>query len=68
MTDLTGEGAQVFNFKDEDVLRKIKDGSFWALIKYFESEKFLMGCSLSGGNEKDNGNGILSGHAYAVLK
>ena len=65
---LNYKGAQVFNFKDEEVIKKIKDGSFWNLLKYFESEKFLMGCSLSGAGEKDNGRGILSGHAYAILK
>ena len=69
MTDLTGEGPQSFDFADEDVKKMINGGEFWDLLKHFSQEQYLMGCSHGGGGiENDMGLGILSGHAYSLLK
>ena len=41
---------------------------FWDKLVYFSDEAFLMGCSMQGGREQDNGMGLLTGHAYAILR
>jgi hypothetical protein len=67
MTDLTGEGCESFD------LARIDKEELWKNLVYFHEEAFLMGCSVPLPNagaqaETDNGNGLLVGHAYAVLK
>ena len=64
MTDLTGEGCESYNLKGID------GEAFWKRLQYFHDEAFLMGCSISptSSSEEDNGKGLLTGHAYAVLR
>ncbi len=67
MTDLTGEGCESF-----DISNLGDKEEFWKKLVYFDEEQFLMGCSVPLGanveTETDNGQGLLQGHAYAVLK
>lgn len=41
---------------------------FWDKLQYYDSESFLMGCSIKGSGERDNGRGLLIGHAYGILR
>jgi hypothetical protein len=61
MTDLTGEGCESFD------LTKVEKEDFWSKLAYFHEEAFLMGCSKQGGREELQDNGLLTGHAYAIL-
>lgn len=45
------------------------ENSFWRKLCYFMEEQFLMGCSIGhGGTENDKGNGLLTQHAYGILR
>lgn len=79
MTDLTGEGSENFKLDSPETQAQLVNGTFWKMLLYFEAEQFLMGCSMSAqsgrhhhhhgtGHEKDDGSGILQGHAYAILQ
>jgi hypothetical protein len=63
MTNLTGEGCETMTMDR----KMVHDGSMWKKMQYYDEEAFLMGCSIKGAGEKDNGRGLLIGHAYAIL-
>jgi hypothetical protein len=68
MTDLTGEGCETFEL-NPSMARDDSPTSFWKKLQYFISEQFLMGCSIGhGGSEHDTGNGLLTQHAYGILR
>eukprot|EP01125_Pyxidicula_operculata_P016579 TRINITY_DN5723_c0_g1_i1.p1 TRINITY_DN5723_c0_g1~~TRINITY_DN5723_c0_g1_i1.p1 ORF type:complete len:708 (+),score=180.70 TRINITY_DN5723_c0_g1_i1:166-2289(+) len=69
LMDLTGEAAQVYDFRQGEGAELIKSDKFWNMLLYFDQEQYLMGCSCRrGGMEEDNGMGILANHAYSVLQ
>jgi calpain-5 len=72
LVDLTGGAPFVYAFADEPTASQIKDGSFVKnLHRWSESGHYLMSCALlkdGAGREEDQGKGVLSGHAYGILK
>jgi len=58
--DLTGGFSETLQFTDPL--------DFWSVVGRSIKENWLMGCSCSGGKEKDSGMGILTGHAYSILR
>lgn len=65
MTNLTGEGCETFTLTPS----MAREDVFWRKLEYFVAEAFLMGCSVGhGGSENDAGNGLLTQHAYGILR
>lgn len=68
MTNLTGEGCEIYPLNPSLARDSNPATSLWEKLKYFASEQFLMGCAIShGGRERDR-NGLLTQHAYAILR
>lgn len=63
MTSLTGEGSEAFGLSS--ALGETDE--FWHKLEYYVEEAFLMGCSIEGVGEHDNGRGLLTGHAYGIV-
>ena len=54
--------------KDDAAGKYTSSGGIWGIIRRCIDESWLMGISISGATEVDNGVGLLSGHAYSVLQ
>lgn len=63
MTDLTGEGSEACALTPE----MAESDEMWKKLEYYVAEQFLMGCSIEGVGEHDNGMGLLTGHAYGIM-
>ncbi len=63
MTSLTGEGSEALSLSP--ALNETDE--FWHKLEYYVEEAFLMGCSIEGVGEHDNGRGLLTGHAYGII-
>ena len=63
VTNLTGEGAELFKKKDKEVQEMIKNKTLPNLLLSFQKEMFLMGCCFS-----SNNCGLMMDHVYSVLK
>ena len=63
MSNLTGEGSEAYELTPE----MAQTDSFWKKLEYYVAEAFLMGCSIEGRGEHDNGMGLLTGHAYGIM-
>jgi hypothetical protein len=63
MSNLTGEGSEAYEVTPE----MAASDEFWGKLEYYVAEAFLMGCSIEGRGEHDNGMGLLTGHAYGII-
>ena len=63
MSNLTGEGSEAYPLTPE----MAETDEFWRKLEYYVAEAFLMGCSIEGRGEHDNGRGLLMGHAYGII-
>ena len=63
MSNLTGEGSEAFPLTPD----MAASDEMWAKLEYYVEEEFLMGCSIEGVGEHDNGRGLLTGHAYGIM-
>lgn len=68
LRDMTGSAAMPLKFSDKLVKDMLNQDTFFSFIKTSLEQGSMMGCSMSGGVEKDTGMGILSGHAYGILE
>jgi calpain len=58
--DLTGGFSETFEVRKDDK-------SLWKIISNSINQRWLLGCACTGG-AKDTGMGILTGHAYTILR
>ena len=57
---------------DSGIWSKGEDGiveseKFWKMLCEFDEANYVMGAMIMGGEEEDQGNGLLSGHVYSMI-
>jgi hypothetical protein len=68
LADLIGGPCVKIKWEDKSTQEMIKKDELWPFLKSYKDEGTLMGCGKKGGTEHRNDLGILSGHAYGILK
>lgn len=68
LADMIGGACMKIKWADKSTKAMIKNDELWPFLKAYKDEGSLMGCSKKGGVEHANDLGILSGHAYGILK
>lgn len=74
MVDLTGGVSEKFYLRAPEIVESIEGGQFWRDLKKYHQQGFLLGCANTvkdeNGNQEDmiGPNGILSNHAYGIMK
>ena len=67
LVDLTGGVGQCVALQDEKPA--IQDGSLWRKLLTWHESGFLIGCGSNAGSDSDTSKqGIVQGHAYAILR
>lgn len=68
LVDFTGGMPETITLSDEKTAVAVNDGSLWAKLQRYQELGYLLGSGSPAGSDTDiSGEGIVQGHAYAVL-